>query len=107
MGIAVSRVLKYTDAVAKTVVGSLRDVAIVFFAPHVVMATRFDSIAVGSACLVGIAGMIYSVPPAKEATPGTLGSTGAPLDEAAARTLLSASFKRYAESSPSASGLVK
>jgi len=63
MGLSVSRVLKHADAVAKTVVGSLRDVAIVMIAPHVITATRFDTIAVGSACLVGLAGMIYAVPP--------------------------------------------
>jgi len=65
LGLCVSRVLKHADAVAKTVVGSLRDVAIVFVAPHLVVGTRYDAIAVGSACLVGVAGMIYSVPPPK------------------------------------------
>lgn len=64
LGLCVSRVLKHADAVAKTVVGSLRDVGVVFLAPFVVAATRFDAISVGSACLVGLAGMIYSMPAA-------------------------------------------
>lgn len=73
LGLSVSRVLKYADAVAKTVVGSLRDVVIVFLAPTLVSATRFDLLSVGSACLVGLAGMIYFAPtvePALEVTGG-------------------------------------
>merc|ERR1711862_764467 len=62
LGLAVSRVLKYADSVAKTVVGTLRDVIIVFFAPFLVLRTRFDLNSVGSACLVGMAGMIYFAP---------------------------------------------
>jgi len=64
MGLSVSRILKYADSMAKTIVGSLRDVAIVVIAPYVVTATRNDNVAVGSACLVGLAGLIYAVPAA-------------------------------------------
>mmetsp|Transcript_57573 Transcript_57573/g.166618 ORF Transcript_57573/g.166618 Transcript_57573/m.166618 type:complete len:490 (+) Transcript_57573:70-1539(+) len=64
LGLSVSYVLKHADAVAKTVVGSLREVAVVFLAPWVVVHSRSDALAVGSACLVGVAGMIYSIPSA-------------------------------------------
>merc|ERR1712216_629155 len=64
VGLSVSRILKYVDSMAKTIVGSLRDVVIVVVAPYIITATRGDSIAVGSACLVGLAALIYAVPPA-------------------------------------------
>jgi len=62
VGLAVSRVLKYADAVAKTVVGSMRELVVVFLAPIFVIQTQFDVLSVGSACMVGLAGVIYTVP---------------------------------------------
>lgn len=62
LGLSVSRVLKFADSVAKTVVGSLRDVVIVFIAPLFVTGTRFDWVAVGSVCWMALSGMIYFTP---------------------------------------------
>jgi len=64
LGLSVSRVLKHSDAVAKTVVGSLRDVVLVLIAPGLVVGTRLDWLSLGSACLVGLAGLIYFNPAA-------------------------------------------
>lgn len=71
LGLAVSRVLKYADVVAKTVAGSFREVIIIIVAPYVVSGTRYNWVTVSSACWVGIAGLLYfspSAPPAPKAT---------------------------------------
>lgn len=81
LGLTVSRVLKYADSVSKAIAGSLREVVIILVAPYVIVYTRYDLIAVGSAFLVGLAGLIFFVPgpPAspKEAVEAPLASSTA------------------------------
>lgn len=74
LGLSVSRVLKYADAVAKTVVGSMRDVVLVFLAPSVVSmsSTRFDWVSVGSVCWVAVSGLIYFTPIAQAPSSSTM-----------------------------------
>jgi multidrug transporter EmrE-like cation transporter len=62
LGITVSRVLKHADAVAKTIVGCLRDVFVVLLAPLLVWETRLTPFTVGCSMLVALAGALYSFP---------------------------------------------
>jgi multidrug transporter EmrE-like cation transporter len=59
LGLTVSRVLKFADSVAKTVVGSLRDVVVVAVAPFFVLQTRFDWVAISSVAWMAVGGLIY------------------------------------------------
>jgi hypothetical protein len=62
LGLSVSRVLRYADSVAKTVVGSLRDVVLVFIAPLFIHDTRFDWVTIGSVAWVALSGIMYFTP---------------------------------------------